>query len=343
MSNNKKEKSKIKFALLGASKISTQHLIAFGNLSDRCELVDICDNNPLALESISKLSEADLHEDYRSMLNETTADCVVVTTPNGLHAEHSIMAAESGMHVVTEKPIAIDCLEAEKMLDIFSSQNKKLFVVKQMRFLKSLRILKQAISENRFGKIFYIGANVFWTRPQDYYDSAKWRGTWKMDGGGALMNQAIHYIDLLQWLGGKVNTVQAINKTLQRNIEAEDTSLNLFNFESGAVGSCMVTLLTFPKNLETSITVLGEKGTVKVGGQNLNSFTTWQFEDKASYDPSISVVFDQESAHTSYYRNVLESLLFNAVPEVDGEEALKSLEIVLASYKSSSEKKIIRI
>ena len=123
MSDNKKQKSKIKFALLGASKISTQHLIAFENLSDRCELVDICDNNPLALESISKLSKANLHEDYRLMLNETSADCVVVTTPNGLHAEHSIMAAESGMHVVTEKPIAIDCLEAEKMLDIFSSQN----------------------------------------------------------------------------------------------------------------------------------------------------------------------------------------------------------------------------
>lgn len=341
MNKGQKEPGKIKFALLGASKISSQHLQAFKNLENESELVDVCDNNPKALELISSSTSAYLHNNFESMLSETKANCIVVTTPNGMHAEHAIMAAKAGYDVVIEKPMAIQLSQAEKMLKVFSDENKKLFVVKQMRFLKSLQLLKRAISENRFGKIFYIGSNVFWTRPQDYYDSAKWRGTWEMDGGGALMNQAIHYIDLMQWLGGQVKEIQAINETLERNIEAEDTSLNLLKFKSGALGSSNVTMLTYPKNLETTITVLGEKGTVKVGGSNLNYIDTWLFQDEKDYDPEVHKIFEQEAGHTSFYRDVINSLKNNTQPEVDGNEALKSLKIVLASYQSSKEKKII--
>lgn len=328
---------KLKFALLGASSISAQHLLAFENLKDQCELVDICDINPEALKKISLTNNAKLYEDYEIMLSESKADCVVITTPNGLHAEHSIMAAEAGFHVVTEKPIATRLEDAKTMVSKFTSLDRLLFVVKQLRFLESVRLSKRALDENRLGKIYFIGANVFWTRPQEYYDSAKWRGTFKMDGGGALMNQAIHYLDLLQWLGGSVTEIKSFNKTLARNIEAEDTSINSLKFSSGALGSCNVTMLTYPNNLETSITILGEKGSIKIGGKNINSIQSWILEDIKDYDPKLNLDFEQESCHTIFYRNVINCLNKNGTPAVDGNEAIKSLELVLASYQSSQD------
>ena len=326
---------KIKFALLGASNISSQHLLAFNNLQDKCELIDVCDIDTEALKKISNSTKANLHTSFKEMLSVSKADCIVVTTPNGLHAEHSIMAAEAGFHVVTEKPIAININDAKTMVNKFKLSNKLLFVVKQLRFMKSAKLVKRALLDKRFGKIFFIGANVFWTRPQEYYDSAKWRGTFAMDGGGALMNQAIHYLDLLQWFGGEIIEIKSFNKTLFRNIEAEDTSVNSLAFSNGALGSCNVTMLTYPNNLETSITILGEKGSVKIGGKNLNYIDTWLFEDKKEYDPELKEIFEQESFHTTFYRNVINSLIHEESPEVDGNEAIKSLKLVLKSYESA--------
>ena len=184
-----------------------------------------------------------------------------------------------------------------------------------------------------------VNINVFWTRPQDYYDQASWRGTWELDGG-ALMNQASHYVDLIDWLMGPVEKVQAMTSTMARNIEVEDTGVLNIKWRSGTLGSINVTMLTYPKNLEGSITILGEKGTVKIGGVAVNNIEHWQFQDERDYDRDISKVnYKTESVygygHPSYFKNVVKVFRGESEPETDGREGLKSLEILIAAYLSA--------
>jgi len=222
----------------------------------------------------------------------------------------------------------------------------RLFVVKQNRRNSTLQLLKRAVTEGRFGKIHMVHLNVFWTRPQEYYDQAPWRGTWEFDGG-AFMNQASHYVDLLEWLIGPVDKVQAMMSTT-RDIEVEDTGVLNVKWRNGALGSMSVTMLTYPKNLEGSITILGEKGTVRVGGVAVNDIQHWKFDEPKDYDDEVKEANYQTTSvygfgHPLYYNNVIEVLRGNAEPETDGREGLKSLEILIAAYLSARDGKTISL
>jgi UDP-N-acetyl-2-amino-2-deoxyglucuronate dehydrogenase len=216
----------------------------------------------------------------------------------------------------------------------------QLFVVKQNRLNPTVRLVKRAIDRHRFGRIYAASCNVFWTRPQAYYDEAKWRGTWEFDGG-AFMNQASHYVDLLEWLIGPVESVQAFTATLARRIEVEDTGVAAIRWRNGALGSINVTMLTYPKNLEGSVTILGEKGTVRLGGVAVNKIEHWDFaEPDAKDDASWQEASYQTSSvygfgHTLYYDNVIKALRGEAPPETDGREGLRSLELLVAIYTSA--------
>jgi UDP-N-acetyl-2-amino-2-deoxyglucuronate dehydrogenase len=215
----------------------------------------------------------------------------------------------------------------------------RLFVVKQNRRNATLQLLKRAIDKRRFGRIFMVTINVFWQRPQEYFDSAKWRGTWEFDGG-ALMNQASHYVDLVDWLVGPVESVQAYIATLARNIQVEDTATVGIRWRSGALGSINVTMLTHPRNLEGSITILGEHGTVRVGGVAVNEVQHWEFATREPEDEKIQQASYETSSvygfgHPLYYANVIDTLRGEAEPETDGREGLRSLEILIGSYLSA--------
>ena len=331
---------KIRFALVGCGRIAKNHVSALDQLSHDCELVDICDVNAAALGSLSQKVKANHHENISDMLHKTTADCVILTTPSGLHPEQTILAAQSMKHVITEKPMALHLNDGLQMVEACQNAEVTLFVVKQNRHNPTLEKLKRAIINDRFGRICSVAVNVFWTRPQEYYDSATWRGTWKFDGG-ALMNQASHYVDLLDWLIGPVESVMAYTGTLLRDIEVEDSAAVALNWKNGALGTINVSMLTHPKNLEGSITIIGETGTVKVGGIALNEILHWEFANHEVEDAEVQNVNYEArnvygNGHFRYYNKVIDFLRGKKVVVTDGGEGLKSLELLIAMYSSAT-------
>lgn len=330
---------KIRFALVGCGRIAQNHFAAIQTHADRCELVDVCDIDPTALAAAVEKTGAHGHDRLTDLLERTTADCVILTTPSGLHPAQAIEVAAAGRHVITEKPMATRWKEGRAMVDACDKAGVRLFVVKQNRRNATLQLLKRAVEQKRFGQIYSVAINVFWTRPQAYYDSAKWRGTWEFDGG-AFMNQASHYIDLLDWLIGPVESVMAYTDTLARDIEVEDSGVAAIRWRSGAMGTLNVTMLTYPKNLEGSITILGEKGTVRVGGVAVNEIQHWEFDDKRPEDETIREASYATTSvygfgHPLYYDNVIQTLRGEAEPETDGREGLKSLELLIGMYLSA--------
>jgi UDP-N-acetyl-2-amino-2-deoxyglucuronate dehydrogenase len=226
--------------------------------------------------------------------------------------------------------------DAHQFVQACDHAGVRLFVVKQNRRNPTLQLVKRAIEAGRFGRIYMATLNVFWSRPQSYYDSAKWRGTWEFDGG-AFMNQASHYIDLLDWLLGPVASVQAFAGTLARNIQVEDTGVANIRWRSGALGSVSVTMLTYKSNFEGSLTILGEKGTVRVGGVAVNDIQHWEFaephpDDEKVQDSSYQTTSVYGFGHPLYYENVIQTLRGEAEAETDGREGLKSLELLIAIY-----------
>lgn len=338
---------KIRFALVGCGRIAQNHFAAMAKHQERCEIVDVCDIDTAALATAVAKTGAKGHSKLTELLAQTTADCIVLTTPSGLHPAQTIEIAEAGKHVMTEKPMATRWKDGLAMVEACDRANVQLFVVKQNRRNATLRLLKQAIEQKRFGCIYSVSVNVFWTRPQDYYDSAKWRGTWEFDGG-AFMNQASHYIDLLDWLVGPVESVMAYTGTLARDIEVEDSGVAALRWRSGAMGTLNVTMLTYPKNLEGSITILGEKGTVRIGGVAVNEVQHWEFADVRSEDEEIKNASYATTSvygfgHPLYYDNVISSLRGEAKPETDGREGLKSLELLIAMYLSARDGKRVAL
>ena len=330
---------KIRFALVGCGRIAQNHFAAIQTHADRCELVDVCDIDPTALAAAVEKTGAHGHDRLTDLLERTTADCVILTTPSGLHPAQAIEVAAAGRHVITEKPMATRWKDGRAMVDACDKAGVRLFVVKQNRRNATLQLLKRAVEQKRFGQIYSVAINVFWTRPQAYYDSAKWRGTWEFDGG-AFMNQASHYIDLLDWLIGPVESVMAYTDTLARDIEVEDSGVAAIRWRSGAMGTLNVTMLTYPKNLEGSITILGEKGTVRVGGVAVNEIQHWEFDDKQPEDETIREASYVTTSvygfgHPLYYDNVIQTLRGEAEPETDGREGLKSLELLIGMYLSA--------
>jgi UDP-N-acetyl-2-amino-2-deoxyglucuronate dehydrogenase len=330
---------KIRFALVGCGRIAANHFASMEKHADRVELLDVCDVDPLALAAAVTRTGARGHASLSAMLENTRADVVVLTTPSGLHPAQAIECAEAGFHVMTEKPMATRWQDGLEMVKACDRAGRRLFVVKQNRRNATLQLLKRAMQEGRFGRLYMVNLNVFWTRPQAYYDTAAWRGTWEFDGG-AFMNQASHYVDLLDWLIGPVESVQAYTATLERNIEVEDTGVVSVKWRSGALGSMNVTMLTYPKNLEGSITIIGEKGTVRVGGVAVNEIQHWEFSEPHPMDEDIQGASYATTSvygfgHPMYYDNVINVLQGTAEPETDGREGLKSLELLIAMYLSA--------
>ena len=338
---------KIRFALAGCGRIANNHFEAIKAHAGRCELADVCEVDPKALAAAVARTGAVGHADLGSMLATTQADCVILTTPSGLHPGQAIEVARTGRDIMTEKPMATRWSDGLAMVRACDEAGVRLFVVKQNRRNRTLQLLKQAVDQGRFGRLYTVAVNVFWTRPQAYYDSADWRGTWEFDGG-AFMNQASHYIDLLDWIVGPVESVMAYTGTLARNIEVEDTGVAALKWRNGAMGTVNVTMLTYPKNLEGSITVLGERGSVRIGGVAVNEIQLWNFDAPDEMDAGINDASYQTSSvygfgHPLYYDNVIKTLRGEAQPETDGREGLKSLELLIAMYMSARDGKRINL
>lgn len=330
---------KIRFGIVGCGRISKNHFDSLKAYPDETDLAAVCDVDPVALDAAVKTTGAKGYSNLANLLSDSPADVIVLATPSGLHSAQAIQVANSGRHVITEKPMATRWADGKRMVQACDEAHVRLFVVKQNRRNATLRMLKQAIDQNRFGRIYMVNMNVFWSRPQAYYDSAAWRGTWEFDGG-AFMNQASHYVDLLDYMIGPVESVQAYTATLARNIEVEDTGTASIKWRTGALGSVNVTMLVHNKNFEGSLTILGEKGTVRIGGVAVNEIQHWEFADERPEDATIRDASYQTTSvygfgHKLYYRNVIDTLQGKCAPETDGREGLRSLELLIAIYISA--------
>ena len=338
---------KIRFALVGCGRIAAKHFEALAEHSAHAEVVAVCDTDPKALAAAVKATGAKGFSDIDALLAAGLADVVVLATPSGLHAEQGMKAAKVGVHVVTEKPMATRWADGKALVHACDEAGVRLFVVKQNRRNPTIQLVKRAMQQGRFGRVHMVTVNVFWQRPQEYYDAAKWRGTWEFDGG-AFMNQASHYVDLLDWLVGPVESVEAFTATLERKIEVEDTGVAAVRWRSGALGSINVTMLTYPKNLEGSITILGSKGSVKVGGVAVNQIDHWEFSEPHADDAlvknaSYGVTSVYGVGHPLYYENVIATLRGEAQAETDGREGLRSLELLIGIYNSARDGKRVSL
>lgn len=328
-----------KFGLIGCGRISAKHLDAIEQIKT-AEIIACADViEERAKEAQNKYNIKNIYTDYLVMLDNEDLDAVLICTPSGLHPEIGIEAANRKINVITEKPMAIDLKSADQLVKACDQNKVELFVVKQNRLNSPIQLLKKAIEKGRFGRLFMANATVRWTRPQSYYDMAKWRGTWEFDGG-AFMNQASHYFDLIQWLMGPVESVMSFTATINHDIETEDQGAGLIHFRNGAIGVVEVTMNTFPKNSEGSITIMGETGTVKIGGVAVNKVETWEFKDYDDDDKLIeecnySTTSVYGFGHAGYLQNVVDVLQGKSNDKIDGRSGRKSLEIILAMYESA--------
>ena len=330
---------KIRIAIVGCGRISKNHFGSIEKHAAKLELAAVCDVNAATLREHTDRHSVPGYASMEEMLQKGNIDLVALCTPSGLHPEQAMMAARYKVGVMTEKPMATRWRDGVAMVKACDEARVRLFVVKQNRRNATLQMLKRAVEKKRFGRIYMVNINVFWTRPQEYYDSAKWRGTWEFDGG-AFMNQASHYVDLLDWLIGPIESLQAYTATLARDIQVEDTGVLNVRWRSGALGSMNVTMLTYPKNLEGSITIIGEKGTARVGGVAVNEIQHWDFaetdeDDQRIRDASYATTSVYGFGHPLYYDNVVNVMRGEAEPETDGREGLKSLETLIAVYLSA--------
>ncbi len=327
-----------RIAFSGCGRISKNHFEAIDKI-DGLELAAVCDADPERAAHAGTEWNVPHFTSYEQMIAESKADVVTIATPSGLHPAQGVAAARAGMHVVTEKPMAISLTGADELVKACDQAGVRLFVVKQNRLNPPVQLLKRAVDRGRFGRIYMASCTVHWARPQEYYDQAPWRGTWEFDGG-AFMNQASHYVDLIQWLMGPVESVMAKTATLARRIETEDSGIAILKFRSGALGMIQVTMLAYPRNLEGSLTLLGEKGSAKIGGTAVNKIEHWQFADYDDDDKLVELVDTNPPSvyglgHEGYYRNVLAVLRGEAKPDTDGRAGRKSLELILGIYESA--------
>jgi UDP-N-acetyl-2-amino-2-deoxyglucuronate dehydrogenase len=327
-----------RIGLVGCGRISKNHFDAIASV-DGLALAAVADIDAARARAAGESCGVPWFASLDDMLAQGEFDIVSVCTPSGVHSAQGVAAARAGKHVIVEKPMSITLEQADALVHSCDQAGVQLFVVKQNRLNPPIQLLKRAVDKGRFGRIYLANVTVRWQRPQEYYDAEPWRGTWEFDGG-AIMNQASHYVDLMQWLVGPVESVMAKTATQARRIEAEDSGIGIVKFRSGALGVIEVNVLTYPRNLEGSITLLGEKGSVKVGGTAVNRVDHWIFAD---YDDDDKLVEGTNTSppnvygfgHQGYYRNVLAVLRGQAKPETDGRAGRKSLELILGIYQSA--------
>lgn len=335
----------LKFALLGCGRIVKRHseLLGYSQI-ENAQLVAVCDIVEEKAKKISEQFDVPYFTDLNEMLEQADIDVVSVLTESGYHAEHVIQIAKHKKHIVVEKPMALTLDDADAMINSCDEAGVKLFVVKQNRFNIPVVKTREALEAGRFGKLVLGTVRVRWCRPQAYYDQDSWRGTWAFDGG-VLTNQASHHVDLLEWMMGEVESVHAMSTTALANIEAEDTAIVNLRFRNGALGVIEATTAVRPKDLEGSLSIMGEAGTVEIGGFAVNEMKVWNFTDEQDGDDDVLQRYSVNPpnvygfGHQAYYEHVVDSILNNKKHLVDGLQGRKSLELINAIYESIETKK----
>jgi UDP-N-acetyl-2-amino-2-deoxyglucuronate dehydrogenase len=337
----------IKFALVGCGRIAKRHSELLGhNQIDGACLTAVCDIEAEKAKKIAKEFGVPHYHDMHEMMKKEDIDVVVILTESGNHAKHTIELAKYRKHIVVEKPMALTLDDADAMISECDKFGIRLFVVKQNRFNVPVIKLRDALNQGRFGKLVLGTVRVRWCRPQSYYDQDSWRGTWAMDGG-ILTNQASHHIDLLEDMMGDVESVFAMSNTALVDIEAEDTAIVNVRFKNGALGLIEATGATRPVDLEGSLSILGELGSVVIGGFAVNKMETWNFIKEEEEDAKVLKKYSVNPpnvygfGHQAYYENVVESLEKNTKHLVDGLQGRRSLELINAIYESIETKKEI--
>jgi UDP-N-acetyl-2-amino-2-deoxyglucuronate dehydrogenase len=331
----------LKFALVGCGRISVRHsqLLGEGVISG-AKLSAVCDLDEAKANKTGAKHKVPAFTDMHAMMRDTQPDVVVVLTESGHHAKDVIALSQYRKHIIVEKPMALTLADADAMIRACDKTDIKLFVVKQNRFNVPVVKLRQAVEAGRFGKPIMGTVRVRWCRPQSYYDQDPWRGTWALDGG-VLANQASHHVDLIEWMMGDVVSVFAMTRTALARIETEDTAVVVLRFASGALGVIEATTATRPKDLEGSISILGENGTVEIGGFAVNEMKVWNFVQRQPDDDEVMTKFSVNPpnvygfGHQAYYEHVVRALTDGGQNLVDGLEGRKSLELINAIYESA--------
>lgn len=337
----------LNFALIGCGRIAKRHSELLGyNQIKNASLAAVCDIKEEKAKEISKCFNVPYYTDMDMMMQKEKIDVVSVLTESGNHAKHVITLAKYGKHIVVEKPMALTIDDADDMIMACEKNNCRLFVVKQNRFNVPILRLREALEAGRFGKLLMGTVRVRWCRTEEYYSQDHWRGTWAMDGG-VVANQASHYLDLLEWMMGKVDSVYAKGIRALAKIEAEDTAAAILKFRSGALGIIEATTAIRPKDLEGSISIFGEKGSVEIGGFAVNKMLHWSFQNHLPEDDQIMEKYSVNPpnvygfGHQAYYEHVVNSILNNTQHLIDGLEGRKSVELISAIYESMETRKEI--
>jgi len=339
------------FALVGCGRIAQRYSDIFASdYFANARLVAVCDVQAARAEKLASRHGISYYTDFHHMLadREHEIDIICILTESGHHAGHAIELASYGKHLIVEKPMALTLEDADRMIAACDVNGVKLFIVKQNRYNLPIRKLRQALDQGRFGKLVMGTTRVRWCRRQDYYDQDSWRGTWALDGG-VFANQASHHIDLLQWCLDEPTSVFAHGRAALAKIETEDTGAAIITFASGALGIVEATTATRPVDLEGSLSILGEKGTVEIGGFAANKINTWRFEEPIAEDDEVVTRYRENPpnvygyGHIAYLEHVLESVMNGAPSLVDGLEGRKSLELITAIYESMATGHPIRI
>lgn len=341
----------MRYALIGCGRISPNHFAAAK--ANNLEIVGICDIVPEnSLDKKLKFELSDdthMYTDYKEMLEKEKPELVAVTTESGKHAAIALDCIEAGCNLIIEKPIALSLADADAIISAAEAKGVKVCACHQNRFNKSIQKIRDAVDKKRFGRMFHGTAHIRWCRDHEYYDRASWRGTWEQDGG-ALMNQCIHNIDLLRWMmGDEVEEVVGMTDRLHHDyIQAEDLGVALIKFKNGSYGIVEGTTNVYPKNLEETLYLFGEKGTVKAGGASVNKIEVWDFSDMLDDPDEIKAQFAENPpnvygyGHTPLYADVIDAITNDRAPYVDAKAGKRALEMVLAIYKSAATGEIVK-
>lgn len=329
---------RLRFGIIGCGRISRKHIAVFRDLADELELAAVCDVDPARAEAAARETGAAQYTDYRQMLERENLDGVSILTWSGNHAQIGRECAGHVSNIIVEKPMALRLSDADALIEACDRTATRLFVVQQNRYNPPVRQLKRALNERRFGRLLLGTVRVRWMRTPEYYKQDPWRGTWALDGG-VLTNQASHHIDLLTWMFGPVESVFAKTATFLAPVETEDTGLALLKFKSGALGVIEATTCARPKDLEGSVSVLGENGSVEIAGLAVNQVRTWQFAVPTAEDDDIRTVSTDPPnvygfGHLDFMRDVLRCIREQRQSMIDGLEGRRSLELITAIYES---------
>ncbi len=339
---------KNRLLIVGSGNIFKKHISVLNNLTDRYEIVGIVEKNLKKLSKLKKKFKYQIFSNVDKAIKNSRFDLGCILTESGSHAELAFKFLNNKKSIIVEKPISISLRDAKKIVELENKNRKlRIFVVKQYRFNLAIQKLKSAVDKQKLGKIFLATVRVRWKRDHKYYKSASWRGTWKNDGG-VLCNQAIHHIDLLQWLVGEVESVFCSSNTVLAPIESEDTAVGILNFKNKAIGNIEATTAVRPDNIEGSITLMGTKGTVIIGGFSADKVNLWRIIKSKNYNEKELIKLENPKkvyaySHQKFYEYVFKNLKNRNKNFLNAKEAIKSLKIVTALVKSSSSKKLVKL